>query len=276
MESDTMTLYPFLFAAACFIYLALAIFVLAKKPDSTRNRLIALILLGFAVWSFQDVFRFDPRLPQDIVRTFVNIGAFGWCSFASIALWFALAFVGKRSARLTSVIHALLTFASMFLVYKQWTGGLVADFIRQPWGWAGIWAPSLWTDLYDVYHLVIIGTTLYLIFRVAQTTESALLKRQSIVFAASGTCSLAIGFVLNRLLPRLGIYSVPQIASLARQAKSKIWIAKEDTKVNAASILDILTLACEKSTEIDISIEDKTDLNILEEIEKLVKRGFEE
>lgn len=80
------------------------------------------------------------------------------------------------------------------------------------------------------------------------------------------------------IINELGLHarSAAMIADLARQAKSKVWVAKEGTKANAASILDILTLACEKGTRIDISIEDKTDLNILEEIEKLVKRGFEE
>lgn len=80
------------------------------------------------------------------------------------------------------------------------------------------------------------------------------------------------------IINELGLHarSAAMIASLARQAKSKVWIVREDTQANAASILDILTLACQKGTRIDVTIEDKTDLNILEEIEKLVQRGFEE
>ena len=80
------------------------------------------------------------------------------------------------------------------------------------------------------------------------------------------------------IINELGLHarSAAMIANLARQAKSKVWIVKEGTQANAASILDILTLACEKGTRIDVTIEDKTDLNILEDIEKLVQRGFEE
>ncbi len=80
------------------------------------------------------------------------------------------------------------------------------------------------------------------------------------------------------IINELGLHarSAAMIAGLARQAKSKVWIVREDTQANAASILDILTLACQKGTRIDVTIEDKTDLNILEEIEKLVQRGFEE
>ncbi len=80
------------------------------------------------------------------------------------------------------------------------------------------------------------------------------------------------------IINELGLHarSAAMIASLAGQAKSKVWIAKEGTQANAASVLDILTLACEKGTRIDVTIEDKTDLNILEAIEKLVQRGFEE
>jgi len=80
------------------------------------------------------------------------------------------------------------------------------------------------------------------------------------------------------IINELGLHarSAAMIANLARQAKSKGCITKEGSTANAASILDILTLVCEKGTQIDITIEDRTDMDILEGIEKLVKMGFEE
>jgi len=70
--------------------------------------------------------------------------------------------------------------------------------------------------------------------------------------------------------------SAAMIANLAQRSKSNVWIGKQGTKVNADSILEILTLACEKGNWIDVTIEDRADLDILEAIESLVKRGFEE
>jgi phosphotransferase system HPr (HPr) family protein len=70
--------------------------------------------------------------------------------------------------------------------------------------------------------------------------------------------------------------SAAKIAALADPSKASIWIKKGCEKADASSIVDILTLACEKGTKITISIENKTDFNILEAITELVKSGFGE
>jgi PAS domain S-box-containing protein len=109
----------------------------------------------------------------------------------------------------------VLLLLSVLFVTRQWAGGLVVEMVRQPFGWAGVWSRSIWTDLYDVYHVAATGIGLYLILRFGATTDSPTLRRQSFVFVTTGASSLLIGFVLNRLLPRLGSYGLPQLASLA-------------------------------------------------------------
>jgi len=47
-------------------------------------------------------------------------------------------------------------------------------------------------------------------------------------------------------------------------------------QADAASVIDILTLACPKGSVITIGVADKTDLPILEELVTLVQKGFEE
>lgn len=70
--------------------------------------------------------------------------------------------------------------------------------------------------------------------------------------------------------------SAAKIAELANQSTASVWIQKGGDQADASSIVDILTLACEKGTKITIRIENKSDFNILEAITELVKRGFEE
>ena len=70
--------------------------------------------------------------------------------------------------------------------------------------------------------------------------------------------------------------SAAKIADLANRAAASVWIAKGDQEADASSIVDILTLACEKGTKISIRIENKTDFNVLEAITELVESGFEE
>lgn len=76
----------------------------------------------------------------------------------------------------------------------------------------------------------------------------------------------------------LGLHarSAAKIAELAQNSTAAVWIKKGKTKADASSILDILTLACEKGSKIRLIIEDKADIDILDAITDLVKHGFGE
>jgi len=80
------------------------------------------------------------------------------------------------------------------------------------------------------------------------------------------------------IVNELGLHarSAAQIASLARQAKSNVWIFKGDQRVDATSIIDILTLAAARGTKIILKVNDGGDLEILETIVALVENGFGE
>lgn len=80
------------------------------------------------------------------------------------------------------------------------------------------------------------------------------------------------------IINELGLHarSAAKIAQLAQNAKSGIWVQKDNETVNAKSIIDILTLACEKGTRIHIVIDDAADLDILNSIIELVETGFGE
>ncbi len=76
----------------------------------------------------------------------------------------------------------------------------------------------------------------------------------------------------------LGLHarSAAKIARIAGGAAGPVWLKKEDQTADASSIIDILTLACEKGTEIEIIIEDPKDIGILQDIVALVDSGFGE
>lgn len=75
-----------------------------------------------------------------------------------------------------------------------------------------------------------------------------------------------------------GLHARPAatIAKLAMKAKAAVWLSNGAETVDAASIIDILTLACVRGTEITLYIDDDGDENILEEIAGLIERGLEE
>ena len=80
------------------------------------------------------------------------------------------------------------------------------------------------------------------------------------------------------IINELGLHarSAARISKIARQATAKVWIIKDAEKVDAASVIDILTLACVKGSELTLKIDDPTDIEILNDIEKLIKSGFGE
>jgi phosphotransferase system HPr (HPr) family protein len=76
----------------------------------------------------------------------------------------------------------------------------------------------------------------------------------------------------------LGLHarSAAQIAEISKNSKGNVWVMKEAHKADASSIMDLLTLVCEKGTKIRIIIEDPADADILNSIVNLVDNGFGE
>lgn len=76
----------------------------------------------------------------------------------------------------------------------------------------------------------------------------------------------------------LGLHARPAalIARIARNAQAGIWIALNENTVDATSVIDILTLACQKNCEITLIIDDESDIDILNDIVDLIESGFGE
>lgn len=81
-------------------------------------------------------------------------------------------------------------------------------------------------------------------------------------------------FVKNEL----GMHARPAsvIAQIAESSQSNIWLCNNSTKVDASSIIDILTLSAVKGTRILIKIENQKDIEILDQIADFFEAGFEE
>jgi len=76
----------------------------------------------------------------------------------------------------------------------------------------------------------------------------------------------------------LGLHarSATRIAMIAQKGKSNVWVIKDSTKADASSVIDLLTLACEKGSKITIRVDDPRDLALLNEMVGLVESGFGE
>ncbi len=80
------------------------------------------------------------------------------------------------------------------------------------------------------------------------------------------------------VINELGLHarSAAKIAEIARKANYNVWIIKDKKKVDASSILDVLTLESTKGSKIILKIDDKSDFDILNDIVKQFETGFGE
>ena len=80
------------------------------------------------------------------------------------------------------------------------------------------------------------------------------------------------------VINELGLHarSAARIAEIARKSNYNVWLIKDKKKVDASSILDILTLECVKGSKIILKIDDQSDLDILNNTVKQFETGFGE
>lgn len=80
------------------------------------------------------------------------------------------------------------------------------------------------------------------------------------------------------IVNELGLHarSAAKIAKIARDAISNVRIQKDHHSVDAASVIDVLTLDCPVGSIITISVDDPADRGILTQICELVESGFGE
>lgn len=80
------------------------------------------------------------------------------------------------------------------------------------------------------------------------------------------------------IVNELGLHarSAAKLAELAEAAGGGVWIMKNGNTADATSMLDIMTLACPKGTEVTVSIDEEADMDILERMVALIRSGFGE
>jgi phosphocarrier protein HPr len=80
------------------------------------------------------------------------------------------------------------------------------------------------------------------------------------------------------VINELGMHARPaaRIAQMAEQAQDEIRLCVDGNKVDATSVIDILTLCAVKGTRVLIEIDNKADTAVLEQIVDYFENGFGE
>jgi len=209
-----MNILPFLHFFVFLVYSCLLVFLLWKDPKSLLNRVCAVLIACFILWSFGSIFICNPRASKDTVRLFTNIDSLGWISFASLFLWFALIFAEKKKILKTRIIYLFIFILPLLLIYKQWIGVLTVDYIKQPWGWESVWSDSIWTYLFFLYYLSFVVIGLYLILNFGRKTEEPIKKRQAKIIFVATLVTLVLSTLTDVILPEFNIYTLPSLGNV--------------------------------------------------------------
>lgn len=197
--------------SAFIVYLWLIGFVLHKNPKALLNRLCALTLVPFAIWSLGVVF-FHSAPSSGEAMLWMNVASLGWGSFPITAFWFYLAFTRHEKVLKNRGFITICVLLAIFFISLQWTGDLIIDFIKQPYGWSTIWASSPLTIIFSVYYFVLIASCICLNFSFGRRTRSLREKKQARVLWITPAICLPLGVMTDTIFPMLGISTVPPIA----------------------------------------------------------------
>ena len=196
---------------AFIIYVELIGFVLYKNPKALLNRLCALALVPFAIWSFGDTL-FQGAPSPGSAMLWNNISSLGWCTFPITIFWFYLAFTRHEKLLKNRFFITICILLATFFIYQQWSGYFIIDCIKQPYGWSTAWAISVQSFIFSVYYFLFSIACIYLAFDFGRKTRSLREKKQARIFYITPIIALAFGSMSDVVFPMLGISSFPPIA----------------------------------------------------------------
>lgn len=209
-----MTVLSLLYLFALLAYAVLATLILAANPRSSLNRACSLVLASFGIWCFGDIFHSLPLLPKSQAMLFENISSFGWCSFPSTFVAFAMVLTDWNPRRGRRLMNVALAAVPAFFVVMQFAGRMTVDYRPEWFGWAAVWSDSVWP--YAFYGYVVVGvlTGFVLLARFAVVHPAHAERRTALMALGTAAAALLLGAATDIVLPRLGATGVPELAGV--------------------------------------------------------------
>jgi PAS domain S-box-containing protein len=208
-----MSLLPFWYFFTVLVYLYLAVYALIKNPKALTNRIFALIMGCFIVWSTSLIFIHNHAVSFAAAKLFLHISAPAWIGFSSFFVWFMLSFAGKKKILKKKWLYLLIFGIPLVLLFIQWNGGLMDDLRREYYGWKPLYASTPWPHFYYIYYVSFMATGLYLNAIFIRDTRSPALKQQAKIMFVTIVITLILGSITDLILPLLNIHLIPNIAS---------------------------------------------------------------
>ncbi|MBS3819005.1 PAS domain S-box protein [bacterium] len=208
-----MSVWPFVHFFCVVMFTLMALFVLFQNRRASLNRVCSVVIGCFAGWSLGKLFASNPSVSRNTAVLASHISSAGWIGLSSFFLWFSLLFIQEKYLLKKKIFYVLIFLLPAFFIYKNWRGDLHQDLIKQPYGWVGMWAESIWTYIFYFYYFSFLVLALFLIFRFGKKTNNPIKKKQSFIIFYSGTASLILGAFTDVISAELKLFIIPSIAN---------------------------------------------------------------
>ncbi|MGB3081389.1 MAG: PAS domain S-box protein, partial [Candidatus Omnitrophota bacterium] len=208
-----MSLIQFIHLISITVYAGLAAYILTRNPKDRLVRISALYLLCFLIWSISYFLAHNPNISIGQTKLLYNLGSFGWLPFSSAFVWVVFMMTGKEKM-LKNKIFRLVSFSiPVLLMYPAWSGKLLTDFVKQPFGWSYNWSLNVWTYLFFAYIGVFITAGLLVLYGYAKREKDVRKKGPAWLLFLATVIATPLGVMTNIVAQLLKLYEIPPMAS---------------------------------------------------------------
>jgi len=211
-----MIFLPFLHFFSFIASASLAVFIFYRDTRSLLNRMSALLMICYSLWNFGDIIVHNPdrSINTDLVMMMQNIASFGWISFASVFLSFALAFTKNQNIVRKKWFRIPVILFPLAFIYLQLTNNLSVNPVRQPYGWSIDWSDTVWTYMFFTYCLTFTLLSVVIIFIFCRGLKNSNEKKLSKILVVISMVGILAGTLMDIVIQNMGIHSIPPLANL--------------------------------------------------------------
>ncbi|MBN1189663.1 MAG: PAS domain S-box protein [Dehalococcoidales bacterium] len=199
--------------AAFIAAVSLIILVISRNPKAKLNRLCAVLIFTFAIWSLGFCIANLERFSQS-AGLWVNISSIGWTSFGAAAFYFYLTLTGKNNLVNNKAMGLVFAVAIIFFIYQQFSGNMGYIAARQTDWLSASWSYSIYSYLFFVYYLVLSIACIYLGYKYGHNAKTARDRQGSETLSVTAIISVVLATTVNVILPLMHIHSVPQVGDV--------------------------------------------------------------
>lgn len=191
-------------AATLYLHVGLTAFFSNKK--SRVFRIFLLLTLSLTIWTITSGFLYLSK--NEVQYSFWNkAGAFGWCTFEALVLYFVLVFTeNKYLTKYKYLKYLVLAPAPIFLYMVLFLFG------------PNINTSHIIENIFYVgnflYNFIYLAVSIILIILWGKKSKSQIHKNQAVIIAISSIIPFLLNLLFAQILPALGLFKAPNMGQI--------------------------------------------------------------